>query len=133
MLPEGFLLTTGSIVCIAVEFFPYDMNGHSVSLRLRGIQVIDYIPYQAPSPFEKTDGFSASDAPSPFEKVEEKESSDNMFEDATPKKETSSDPFDGDDDEVTEPTKRPKKKEKPPKDDDDDLSNIIDEWGSDDS
>ena len=132
-LPEGFLLTTGSTVCIAVEFFPYDMNGHSVSLRLRGIQVIDYIPYQAPSPFEKTDGFSASDAPSPFEKVEEKESSDNMFEDATPKKETSSDPFDGDDDEVTEPTKRPKKKEKPPKDDDDDLSNIIDEWGSDDS
>ena len=40
---------------------------------------------------------------------------------------------DDDDDEVTEPTKRPKKKEKPPKDDDDDLSNIIDEWGSDDS
>lgn len=126
-LPEGFLLTTGSIVCIAVEFVPYDMNGHSVSLRLKGIQVIDYIPYQAPSPFEKTDGFSASDAPSPFEKVEEKESSDNMFEDDTPKKETSSDPFD--DDEVTEPTKRPKKKDKPPKDDDDDLSNIIDEWG----
>ena len=83
------------------------------------------------TPFEKTDGFSASDAPSPFEKVEEKESSDNMFEDDTPKKETSSDPFD--DDEVTEPTKRPKKKDKPPKDDDDDLSNIIDEWGSDDS
>ena len=52
------LVTTGSTVNIAVSFVPYDMGGkQNVSLRLRGVQVIKYIPYEDKNPFEETDGF----------------------------------------------------------------------------
>lgn len=59
-LPEDFLLTTGSTVNMAVEFTPYKVEGRfGVSLRLRAVQVIKYIPYTAHSPFvEVANGFS---------------------------------------------------------------------------
>ena len=111
-LDEDFLLTTGSTINLAVELVPYKMANTGVSLRIRGVQVIKYIPYSAPSPFESEEGFSKGDSTE-----EAEESVDDIFGtvEESPK----------------EPTKRPKKKtETPPADDD--LSDVIDEWGSDD-
>ena len=100
-LPDEFLLTTGSTVNIAVQFVPYDMGGkQNVSLRLRAVQVIKYVPMEERNPFEATDGFV-------FNKTE-----DNPFtEDA-----------------VAEPKKVVKKPSPPTKDADDDLSSIVDDW-----
>ena len=106
-LPADFLLTTGSTVNIAVSFVPYDMGGkQNVSLRLRGVQVIKYIPYEDKNPFEETDGYV-------FEAKE-----DN--------------PFDAEDteveDAVAEPKKVAKKPSPPTKDADGNLSSIVDDW-----
>ena len=100
-LPDEFLLTTGSTVNIAVQFVPYDMGGkQNVSLRLRAVQVIKYVPMEERNPFEATDGYV-------FNKTE-----DNPFtEDA-----------------VAEPKKVVKKPSPPTKDADDDLSSIVDDW-----
>lgn len=112
-LDDDFLLTTGSTINLAVELVPYKMANTGVSLRIRGVQVIKYIPYSAPSPFESEEGFSKGDTSD-----EAEESVDDIFgpvEEAV----------------AEEPVKRPKKKtETPPADDD--LSDVIDEWGSDD-
>ena len=100
-LPDEFLLTTGSTVNIAVQFVPYDMGGkQNVSLRLRAVQGIKYVPMEERNPFEATDGFV-------FNKTE-----DHPFtEDA-----------------VAEPKKVVKKPSPPTKDADDDLSSIVDDW-----
>jgi hypothetical protein len=111
-LPEDFLLTTGSTISVAVELIPYNMATTGVSLRLRGVQVLDYIPYKAPSPFEVESGFTAVDAPVA-------ESAEDIFGGLAEEE-----------DEVeSEPVKRQKKKDDP-KPDEEDLSSIIDEWGS---
>ena len=98
-LPADFLLTTGSTVNIAVQFVPYDMGGkQNVSLRLKAVQVIKYVPLEERNPFEAVDGFVYN--------------SDNPFtEDA-----------------VAEPKKVVKKPSPPTKDADDDLSSIVDDW-----
>jgi hypothetical protein len=102
-LPADFLLTTGSTVNIAVSFVPYDMGGkQNVSLRLRGVQVIKYIPYEDKNPFKETDGYV-------FEAKE-----DN--------------PFDTPDEAVAEPKKVVKKSSPPTKDADDGLGKIVDKW-----
>ena len=106
-LPDEFLLTTGSTVNVAVQFVPYDMGGkQNVSLRLRGVQVIKYIPYEDKNPFKETDGYV-------FEAKE-----DN--------------PFDAEDteveDAVAEPKKVAKKPSPPPKDADGNFSSIVDDW-----
>ena len=100
-LPDDFLLTTGSTVNVAVQFYPYDMGGkQNVSLRLRAVQVIKYVPVEERNPFEATDGFVFNEA------------EDNPFtEDA-----------------VAEPKKVVKKPSPPTKDADDDLSSIVDDW-----
>jgi len=100
-LPDDFLLTTGSTVNIAVQFYPYDMGGkQNVSLRLRAVQVVKYVPVEERNPFEATDGFVFNEA------------EDNPFtEDA-----------------VAEPKKVVKKSSPPTKDADDDLSSIVDDW-----
>lgn len=91
------------------------MSSCGVSLRLRGVQVIDYAPMQSVSPFEVEDGFTKDGG------SEAEATAEDMFgvveEDEI--------------EEVKEPTKRPKKKVEKP-DDDDDLSALLDEWGSDD-
>ena len=86
---------------VAVQFVPYDMGGkQNVSLRLKAVQVIKYVPMEERNPFEATDGFV-------FNKTE-----DNPFtEDA-----------------VAEPKKVVKKPSPPTKDADDDLSSIVDDW-----
>ena len=100
-LEDDFLLTTGSTVNVCVQFYPYDYGGkQNVSLRLRAVQVIKYVPMEERNPFEATDGFV-------FNKTE-----DNPFtEDA-----------------VAEPKKVVKKSSPPTKDADDDLSSIVDDW-----
>ena len=129
VLEPGFQLTTGSLVSIAVEFFPYKMNGGGVSLRLRGVQVKKYIPYKPASPFEvEEDGFTADEregSSSPFTA----DDSDDGFESSTT---SEPDPFDDEDEEpIKEPVKRKKKKDIV-EEDDDDIEDIISSWGSDD-
>ena len=63
-----------------------------VSLRLRGVQVIKYIPYTPPSPFEKEeDGFTVDQAPAvehednpfarPVEEDDEEEEEELLLDD----------------------------------------------------
>ena len=102
-LPDEFLLTTGSTVNVAVQFVPYDMGGkQNVSLRLKAVQVIKYVPMEDKNPFEATDGFVYANEENPFK------------EDA-----------------VAEPKKVVKKSSPPTKDADDDLSSIVDDWDDD--
>ena len=114
-MDADFQLTTGSTINVALELVPYKMSSCGVSLRLRGVQVIDYAPMQVASPFEVEEGFTKGG------RNEEEETAEDMFgvveEDEA--------------EEVKEPTKRAKKKVEKP-DDDDDLSALLDEWGSDD-
>ena len=99
-LPDEFLLTTGSTVNVAVQFVPYDMGGkQNVSLRLKAVQVIKYVPMEDKNPFEATDGFVYANEENPFK------------EDA-----------------VAEPKKVVKKPSPPTKATDDDLGAIIDDW-----
>jgi len=116
-LPEDFMLTTGSTISVAMELIPYSMATSGVSLRLRGVQVIDYIPYKPASPFDVESGFSSVDAPAA-------ESAEDMFgglADAEDEVEVVAEP-------EPEPVKRQKKKDDP-KPDGEDLSSIIDDWG----
>jgi hypothetical protein len=123
-LPEDFLLTTGSTVNIAVTFTPYNMREAGVSLRLRAVQVIKYVPMAATSPFGAVEGgFEFSAEENPFEVVTEAptvmpvvkaEVTDTLFEDeelATP-----------------EPKKVVKKKAPAPKASDDALADIVADW-----
>jgi hypothetical protein len=126
-LEAGFMLTTGSTINVAVELIPYKIaaTGTSgVSLRVRGVQVLKYLPYNPPSPFSKEEGFSADEkSDNPF--VEQTSDDDDMFE----AKETSSgaDPFV---DEIEEPVKRANKNEEAT-DEEENIEDIIASWGSD--
>jgi len=55
-LPDDFLLTTGSTVNVAVIFVPYNMREAGISLRLKVVQVIKYVPMEAASLFGKVEG-----------------------------------------------------------------------------
>jgi|TARA_R110000822_G_scaffold135604_4_gene273179 hypothetical protein len=66
-LPKDFLLTTGSTVNVCVQMVPYNFGGkQAVSLRLRAIQVIKYVPLQTRNPFKVIDGGYVSAVPNPF-------------------------------------------------------------------
>ena len=116
-LPEDFLLTSGSIVNVFVELVPFNMTTSGVSLRLKGVQVIKYVPYVPSSPFEAQDGYTGTE-----ESTAEPEP-EAMFaavvEVAEDIPET-----------VPEPIKRATKKVKPPKVETD-LASVIDKWASD--
>ena len=97
------------------------MRDHGVSLRLKGVQVVKYVPMQKANPFGSVEGFTVGGADNPFTPVagvtvEEME-------------ETTADVFG---EEVAEveapPKKKAKKKETPKPKDDDDLSSLIDAW-----
>ncbi|MEK9698448.1 MAG: hypothetical protein VW270_21940 [Candidatus Poseidoniales archaeon] len=64
VLPDDFQLTTGSTVNIAVVLVPYNMRDAGVSLRLRAVQVIKYVPLQVASPFDEVDGFDSNEGES---------------------------------------------------------------------
>tara|TARA_R100000935_G_scaffold40934_1_gene62465 strand:- start:5 stop:703 length:699 start_codon:yes stop_codon:yes gene_type:complete len=115
-LKEDFQLTTGSTVGIAVSFYPYDFGGkQSVSLRLKAVQVIKYIPKEVRNPFGAVEGGFVIEDPSPFKK------SNNVLEAA---------PVDDDDDGFGEaPVKRTAKKaDVAAPSGDGDLADIIDNW-----
>ena len=122
-LPDDFMLTTGSTVNVAVTFTPYNMREAGVSLRLRAVQVIKYVPMEAASPFGAVEGgfqFSAED--SPFEVVSPTAPAapaevvtDELFGDDEPTK-------------VEEPKKVVKKKAPAPKASDDALADIVADW-----
>jgi len=120
-LPEDFMLTTGSTVNVAVTFTPYNMREAGVSLRLRAVQVIKYVPMEAASPFGAVEGgFQFSSEENPFEVV------------ATAPVETPviSDELFGDDEstKVKEPKKVVKKTTPAPKATDDALADIVADW-----
>ena len=123
-LPEDFLLTTGSTVNVAVTFTPYNMREAGVSLRLRAVQVIKYVPMAAVSPFDAVEGgFEFAAEENPFEVVTETptaapvakaEVTDTLFEDEEPV--------------APEPKKVVKKTAPAPKTDDDALASIVADW-----
>jgi hypothetical protein len=120
-LPDDFMLTTGSTVNVAVTFTPYNMREAGVSLRLRAVQVIKYVPMEAASPFGAVEGgFQFSSEENPFEVV------------ATAPVETPviSDELFGDDEstKVKEPKKVVNKTTPAPKATDDALADIVADW-----
>jgi len=130
-LGSDFMLTTGSTVNIAVELIPFKMATTGVSLRLRGVQVLKYIPYKPPSPFETAEGFTADDTKSMFAKTDAADK--NMLE-AEGQITKQLDLFVDDEEEqpeIIEPVKRKKKKEIAPAEDEA-MADIIDIWGEED-
>ena len=126
-LPEGFQLTTGSTVNVAVNLIPYRMKlgkdwESGVSLRLKAVQVIKYVPLEVRNPFGKVDGgFVFKDAgDNPFAKSAPPPKSNNVLADAD----------DGDDDDVIEePIKKTAKKSSSGgSKDSGDLDTIVDNW-----
>lgn len=121
-LPSDFQLTTGSIVNVAFTFVPYAINGYGVSLRINGVQVIDYKPLAARSPFGVVNGGFVAQPDNPFSDTTRstidapEDDSDDIFGDEP------------DTSQVEEPKKVVKKSAPAPKEDDDDLSAIVDGW-----
>ena len=114
-LPDDFMLTTGSTVNVAVVFVPYNMREAGISLRLKAVQVIKYVPMETSSPFGAVEGgfeFKAEDD-NPFEVVEAKPAA-NVIEAEF-----------GD---TPEPKKVSKKATPKPKKTDADLASIVDDW-----
>ena len=112
-LTDDFLLTTGSEINVAGVFVPYHNTGMGtgVSLRLGAVQVIKYVPIQANSPFEATEGFEAGDS-NPFtsDSSAEADSADSLEVE----------------EEVSEPKKVQKKASEKAKDPE--LDAIVDDW-----
>ena len=129
-LPEDFKLTTGSTANVAVTFYPYNMRDAGVSVRLRAVQVIKYLPMEAASPFGVVaDGFEM-DSDNPFETVTANVASAQVNADQKPA--VVSDDLFGDDTAeeapVEQPKKTAKKKSVAPKQEDKDLASIVDNW-----
>jgi len=121
-LPTGFQVTTDSVINLAVSFVPYNVKDNGVSLRVRGVQVIDLKPMKSRSPFGVVEGGFVSQADSPFDAspaTPEVESDDDFDDFDSVEEKPSVD---------KEPKKVVKKSAPAPADDDDDISSIIDEW-----
>ena len=65
LLASDFMLTTNSIVNVAVTFVPYNMREAGVSMRLRAVQVLKLAESEAQNPFGATDGYTSGDS-NPF-------------------------------------------------------------------
>ena len=120
-LGEDFKLTSGSTVNLSFVFVPYYMAtgvGAGVSLRLRAVQVVDYVPMKESSPFESVEGgiSAASTANvSPFCAKVEKDATADAEEDW----------------EDEAPVKEPKKmqvKKAAPKEEKQELAAVLDDW-----
>jgi len=125
-LPEDFLLTSNSTVNISVQLVPYGPSdrseGGGVSLRLRAVQVIKYIPMADRSPFDVVDdGFDGGST------TDSKETpAEELFpvEDTPPPK-----PQAVSDDVFDEPkVKKTNTKADPKPKNDDDLGALLDEF-----
>lgn len=116
-LPTGFKLTTGSIVNLHVQLYPYSGGmGNGVKLRLFGVQVIDYKEYEKPSLFGVEKGFVNNTEPNSA-------SVDNIFDTAT-----ESVNEDVAEEVVEEPKVKVSKKKKAEKPADVDLASLLDEF-----
>jgi hypothetical protein len=61
-LPADFMLTTGSRVNLSVAIVPYNTGAvNGVSLRLRAVQVIEFIAVS--DPFDEVDGYVVNETP----------------------------------------------------------------------
>mgnify|MGYP003624387919 FL=1 len=126
MLPEGFQLTTGSTINVAVQLIPYAMKlgkewEYGVSLRLKAVQVIKYVPMEVRNPFGKVAGGFVYKAPvdNPFAKTaSEPAKSNNVLADAVDS---------GDDDFDEPPKKKAVKKIAPPKKSGGELNDLVDD------
>ena len=126
MLPKGFQLTTGSTVNVAVQLIPYRMKlgktwESGVSLRLKAVQVIKYVPMEVRNPFGKVEGGFVYEAPidNPFAKKAAPAKSNNVLADVV----------DNDDDDFDEPPKKKAaKKTAPPKKSGGDLNDLVEEY-----
>ena len=58
-MPADFQLTTGSTINLAVTFVPYKMSSCGVSLRINGVQVLDYREREQEDPFDIVPGVDA--------------------------------------------------------------------------
>ena len=117
-LPDDFQLTTGSTVSIAVQLIPYDFGGkQSVSLRLKAVQVIKYVPMEVRNPFGAVDGGFVMEDANPFASTPKVVKSNNVLDEA---------PADDEFDE--EPVKRTATKAAPAPVNATDISSIVDNW-----
>ena len=122
VLPADFLLTTGSTVNLNVQFVPYRREGDfGVSLRLRAVQVIAYVPLEERSPFDViSDGYSLNSGETTAEE---------LFPSADPEPVTPTKPVTVSDDVFDEPKvkKANTKTESIPKNNND-LGALLDEF-----
>ena len=117
-LPDDFQLTTGSTVSIAVQLIPYDFGGkQNVSLRLKAVQVIKYVPMEVRNPFGAVDGGFVMEDANPFASTPKVVKSNNVLDEA---------PADDEFDE--EPVKRTATKAAPAPVNATDISSIVDNW-----
>jgi len=102
-----------------VQLIPYDFGGkQSVSLRLKAVQVIKYVPMEVRNPFGAVDGGFVMEDSNPFASAPTPVKSNNVLAEAP-----ADDGFD------EEPVKRTAKKAATvPPSDDGDLGSIIDNW-----
>ena len=122
-LPADFRLTSGSTVNVSVTGIPYSGSmGAGVSLRLKMVQVIKFVPMQERSPFEQQDGFTFGGDDNPFSVVGED----------TPTTSTASDDSDeidfGEEEEVIEEPKKAVKKSAAPKKGKANLTDVLEGW-----
>jgi hypothetical protein len=90
------------------------MREAGISLRLKAVQVIKYVPMEASSPFSAVEGgFEFTSEDNPFEVVEAKPTT-NVIE--------------GEFGDTPEPKKVSKKAAPKPKKTDSDLASIVDDW-----
>ena len=114
-LPDDFQLTTDSVINIAVQLVPYSTAlANGVSLRLRGVQVIELAERKERSPFQAMDGFEIDES-NPFTPVEASAEVDEFDE---PEEEPA-------------PKKRAAKKSEP-EPESNDLADVLEAWGDED-
>ena len=123
-LKEDFQLTTGSTVSLAITFTPYYMSATNwgVSLRLKAVQVIKYVPMDQANPFGVVEGGFVLEDNNPFAAAAPAPAKSNNVLEAAP----------ADDDVLDEeeaPVKRTAKKAaEPAPSGDGDLASILSTW-----
>ena len=120
-LPEGFQLTTGSTVNVAVNFIPYRMKRGKewecgVSLRLKAVQVVKYVPKEVRNPFKAVDGGFVLDDNNPFAKAAASTKSNNVLADGA------------DEDEEDTPPKKMTGKAKGSDKPSDSVDSLVEKW-----
>jgi len=131
-LADDFQLTTGSTVSVAVSFYAYDFNGkQNVSLRLKAVQVIKYVPMQARNPFGAVEGgFVVGGDDNPFagsgSAKPKPAKSNNVLADEADEADEADDGFE--EEKEKPPVKRAAKKAVAKPSSNDDLDSVLEDW-----